>query len=287
MVLRVTQIPAVCVLWYRRIVRQARQHDVMEAIRTPASYELVVEQIRRTIRTGRFVAGQKLPPERELARQLGVSRTTVREALRVLQGEGLVETRRGRSGGPVVLGGQLSRAAMRKMVRSRLAEIDDIYDFRTVIESATAGLAAERRTERDVAQLRDALALMAELCEADRRGDEHAEVSRFIAVDDSFHAAIAKAARNPLLRKSVEEARAGMFLPVGAIFTRLHPTANEYHEEIVDAIARKDAEAAAAAMTAHIEGTRGALRDFASGAAARPAPDARRPQTKRLTRAPR
>jgi GntR family transcriptional repressor for pyruvate dehydrogenase complex len=242
--------------------------DVMETIRTPASYELVVDQIRRAIRTGRFVAGQKLPPERELARQLGVSRTTVREALRVLQGEGLVETRRGRSGGPVVLGDAISPAAMRRMVRDRLAEIDDIYDFRGVVEAATARLAAQRRTEREAAHLRETVEVMTALAEADRVGDDDAQVSRFFAADHDLHLSIAQAARNPMLRKAVEDVRAAMFMPVGAIFTRLHPSANTLHDEIVQGIQRRDPDAAEKAMIQHIEGTRAALRDFARGASA-------------------
>jgi DNA-binding FadR family transcriptional regulator len=237
--------------------------DVMEAIRTPASYELVVDQIRRAIRTGRFVAGQKLPPERELARQLGVSRTTVREALRVLQGEGLVETKRGRSGGPVVLGDAVSAAAMRRMVRDRLAEIDDIYDFRIVVEAGTARLAAERRTEKEAAHLAETVKTLTMLFDADRDGRDDPPVSRFFAVDHDLHVSIARAARNPMLRKSVEDVRAAMFLPVGAIFARLHPSANTLHAEIVDAIERQQPDAAAQAMTEHIEGTRAALRDFA------------------------
>jgi DNA-binding FadR family transcriptional regulator len=246
----------------------------MEAIRTPASYELVVDQIRRAIRTGRFVVGQKLPPERELARQLGVSRTTVREALRVLQGEGLVETRRGRSGGPVVLGEASSPAAMRRMVRDRLAEIDDIYDFRAVVEAAAARLAAQRRTKREAAHLRETVRELTALVEPDRGPGDDAPVSRFFAVDHDLHLSIAQAARNPMLRKAVEDVRAAMFMPVGAIFTSLHPSANTFHDEIVQAIERQDPDAAHQAMIDHIEGTRAALRDFASGAPGR-ARDAR------------
>src|SRR5690349_2735114 len=99
------------------------------AIRTPASYELVVQQLRRGIHVGRFPPGEKLPTERELARYLGVSRTTVREAMRVLQGEGLIETRRGRSGGAVVVGVQGTAAERRQILRRRLAELEPVYDF--------------------------------------------------------------------------------------------------------------------------------------------------------------
>ena len=66
----------------------------LQSLRAPASHELVVDQIRRAIGTGRYLPGERLPAERELARQLGVSRTTVREALKILQDEGLIEIRR-------------------------------------------------------------------------------------------------------------------------------------------------------------------------------------------------
>src|SRR5258707_3091369 len=66
-------------------------------------YGLIVDQLRRAIHSGAFVPGDKFPPERELSKQLGVSRASVREAIRVLEGEGYVETRRGARGGLIVL----------------------------------------------------------------------------------------------------------------------------------------------------------------------------------------
>ena len=71
----------------------------LEPVAAVPAHELVLAQLRRSIHLGHFGAGDRLPPERELARQLGVSRTTVREAVRVLEGEGLVEIKRGSSGG--------------------------------------------------------------------------------------------------------------------------------------------------------------------------------------------
>ncbi len=75
----------------------------LDPVATVPAYELVLEQLRRSINLGHFGPGDKLPPERDLARQLGVSRTTVREAVRVLEGEALVEVRRGSTGGITVL----------------------------------------------------------------------------------------------------------------------------------------------------------------------------------------
>jgi GntR family transcriptional regulator, transcriptional repressor for pyruvate dehydrogenase complex len=231
--------------------------DVMEAIRAPASYELVVDQIRRAIQLGRFLPGEKLPTERELARQLAVSRTTVREAVRVLQGEGLVETRRGRAGGATVLGSSSSPAARRRLVRSRLVELETVFEYRLVVEPAAARLAAERRTKRTLDRLRRDLETMNALAQDTDQGAQ--PVSRFFSTDIDFHHRIAEASRNPLLVRAVEDARAALFLPVGGIFPTLHYSANYLHAEILDAIEAQDPEKAAQAMVDHISSTQQAL----------------------------
>jgi GntR family transcriptional regulator, transcriptional repressor for pyruvate dehydrogenase complex len=245
-----------------RLMSPSSAYEAMATIRAPASYELVVDQIRRAIQIGRFLAGEKLPSERELADQLGVSRTTVREAMRVLQGEGLIETRRGRSGGAVVTAPESTPAERRQIVRQRLAELENVFDYRLAIEPAAARLAAQRRTRADIARLEETLvALRAAATGPD--AVDLAPVSRFFAHDADFHHQIALAARNPLLVQAVSDARAAMFLPVGGVFTALHPHANSGHEEIYEAIKLGDAEAARQAMTDHIELTRQALRDMA------------------------
>jgi GntR family transcriptional regulator, transcriptional repressor for pyruvate dehydrogenase complex len=237
--------------------------DTMAAIRTPASYELVVDQIRRAIQIGRFLPGEKLPTERELAGQLGVSRTTVREAMRVLQGEGLIETRRGRAGGAVVIAAGGSAAERRQMLRRRLAELENVFDYRLAVEPAAARLAAERRTKADLARLRDTMEALSSLAAGAGDDSEVSPPSRFFATDAEFHHRIALASRNPLLVSAVDDARAAMFLPIGGVFTQLHPTANDLHAEILAAIEAKDAEGAERAMAAHIRTTRDALREMA------------------------
>ncbi len=237
--------------------------NAMGVIRTPASYELVVDQIRRAIQLGRFLPGEKLPPERELAGQLGVSRTTVREAMRVLQGERLIETRRGRAGGPTVIGSTATSSEIRQMVRRRLAELEHVFDYRLAVEPAAARLAAERRTKRDLGRLHDAMDTLAALSAGAHDASEVSPPSRFFAADAEFHHRIALVTRNPMLVKAVDDARAAMFLPVGGVFPTLHPRANDYHLEILTAIDAQDGRAAARAMTAHIETTQAALRELA------------------------
>ena len=91
----------------------------IEPIDFAAAYEVVTERIRRAIHIGSYLPGDKLPPERMLAQQLGVSRTTVREAIRVLEGEGYVVSRRGASGGILVL----DQAENEERIRPLLTEI--------------------------------------------------------------------------------------------------------------------------------------------------------------------
>jgi GntR family transcriptional regulator, transcriptional repressor for pyruvate dehydrogenase complex len=230
---------------------------VIEAIRAPASYELVVDQIRRAIQVGRFLPGQKLPTERELASQLAVSRNTVREAMRVLQGERLVETRRGRAGGAVVLGSSSSPAERRRLLRIRLTELQEVFEYRLVVEPAAARLAARRRTKRTLDRLRRDLKTMNAL--ADGTDGDASPPSRFFAIDIDFHHQIAEATRNQLLVRAVEDARAALFLPVGGIFPMLHPSANRFHAEIFEAIEAQDADKAERAMIDHITSTQEAL----------------------------
>jgi GntR family transcriptional regulator, transcriptional repressor for pyruvate dehydrogenase complex len=212
------------------------------------AYELVLEQLRRSIDQGHFAPGEKLPPERDLARQLGVSRTTVREAVRVLEGERAVEVRRGSMGGIIVR----QESARPARLRQRLKEFDEIIDFRLAVEPMAARLAAGRRTKSEVAALADALARLDDLAADDAKG----RFGDWLLADSDYHVLIGKAARNSLLWRAIETGRAGMFNPVGAVWGRLEEAAHAQHAEIYAAIAAGDGARAAAAMTTHIEGTR-------------------------------
>src|SRR5258708_2050753 len=124
-------------------------------------YGLVVDQLRRAIHSGSFVPGDKFPPERGLSQQLGGSRARVREGIRVLEGEGYVETRRGASGGIIVLDRARTEDRLAEVIRARLPEIEQAIDFRLAVECSAARLAAVRRTDADLASLRAAFATMA------------------------------------------------------------------------------------------------------------------------------
>jgi GntR family transcriptional repressor for pyruvate dehydrogenase complex len=232
---------------------------IIAPVRPASACGLVVDQLSRAIHLGRFLAGDKLPPERELAKQLGVSRTTVREAVKVLEGAGLVRSKRGAAGGLSVLEQKTSAASLRKTLTERLQAITEIYDYRLAIECAAARLASVRRDEKDLAELARHLERMAELMvlDIDRNNSEKlAAVSQFMALDSEFHLGIARAARNSYLLAAIEDTRAAMFSPVGAIFRRIGDKSNAYHAAIFTAIESGDAIAAEKAMAAHIQASR-------------------------------
>ena len=221
-------------------------------------YGLVVDQLRRAIHSGAFVPGDKFPPERELSKQLGVSRASVREAIRVLEGEGYVETRRGASGGIIVLDRGQTEDRLAEVIRARLPEIEQVIDFRLAVECSAARLAAVRRTDDDLASLQAAFATMA----------SSRETRRFRAADSAFHQGIARAARNDWMERSIADARAFLWMTVDKVAENVFRTAQLHHGQILKAIESGDPEAAERHVAAHIELTHTDLIRIA--AAARP-----------------
>jgi DNA-binding FadR family transcriptional regulator len=221
--------------------------SVDEPVEIAAAYELVVERIRRAIHLGQFVPGDRLPSQRKLAESLSVSRVTVREALRVLQGEGYVESRRGAMGGPFVVHRTEPADRLQRILRERRTEFESILDFRIVVEGGASRLAAERRTGDDLQRLRAAIDEM-------RASND---LFAFRRADSAFHLAIATAAANPMLRDAIERARAAMFLPMDALEQELQLAEwIGWHRQLLAAIEAGDAGRAARAMRLHVERNR-------------------------------
>jgi DNA-binding FadR family transcriptional regulator len=214
----------------------------IEAVELVPAYEVVTERLRHAIHIGTYLPGDKLPPERTLAQQLGVSRMTVREAIRVLRAEGYVSSRRGSAGGITVLdqGGDVTR--LRQVLVSRMDELDDNFDFRVAVEGTAARLAAQRRTKRDLARLREAYAEL----------EQGRETARFRAADNVFHLAIADAAKNRPMRQAIEDVRAMTWVPLDQAIDQVFTSAHQHHAQILQAIADKDPDAAERAVIAHI-----------------------------------
>ena len=221
-----------------------------EAIRIVPAYELVVDRIRQALSLGTYLPGEKLPSERTIAEQLGVSRVTVREALRVLQGEHYLRMFRGASGGAVVLARDEPVGVLRQRMRERLSEFESILDFRLAVECAAARLAALNRTPE---QLEDAQQTIDELAKA-------SDLPSFRRADSAFHLLIGVASNNRLLLAAIQQARVAMFLPLDTIGLSLSEASARQHSKVLRAIAKKDAHAAERAMAAHIEATRLGIR---------------------------
>ncbi|TMR88997.1 FadR/GntR family transcriptional regulator [Nonomuraea basaltis] len=193
-----------------------------EPVRTVRAYERVVEQVEEAIESGSLCPGARLPSERELMVQFSVSRSTVREALRVLQARGLVRSRPGDPHGAEVL--PFSPAVLHKSMTTlaRVAELSlgELVQFRMVLDASAILLAARLRTEEQLAEMAEAVASMRAAVEA---GDDAAgaaegpardvyrtvgaaegaarEVDRaFGAADVAFHDAVARASGNKLIQ---------------------------------------------------------------------------------------
>ena len=220
----------------------SEQAQAVAPIEVPAAYGVVVEHIRRAIHLGVYSAGDRLPPERAHAKQLGVSRVTLREALRVLEGEGYVEMRRGATGGATVIARGESRARLRQKLDQLLA----IQDFRIANESLAARRAATRATKSDLIELERTI-------DAIRNDPSRHDFRR---ADNDFHLRIATIADHELLRNAIEDARAAMFGQIDVVdFELVTQTAIRGHQRIVDAIRGRDDSRAGQAMTAHIKTT--------------------------------
>lgn len=212
----------------------------------PPAYELVVNRLRRAIHLGVYRPGDKLPPERAHAEQLGVSRVTLREAIRVLEGEGYVQTRRGAMGGVTVLDRRESPERIRRQLRENLDDLRGLADFRLANERCAAERAAERVTDADLAALREAV-------EALRVSGS---IGDFRQADSWFHLRIADVADCTPLRQAVEDARAEMFLPLDALdFELIVPASVKAHTKILVALEARDPAKAGRAMAAHLRHT--------------------------------
>ena len=217
-------------------------------------FESAVEQLATAIRLGVLVDGERLPPERELADRLGISRNTLREAIAALRDSGLVATHRGRGGGTVVTytapepGSGPPPAPTR-----RGATLLDALDFRRVVEPGAAWLAASRELSADQRGW-----LVQSLEEAETARDDG---TRRMA-DSRLHLAVATLSGSPMLVEAVTRAQAalGEMLRGIPVLRRNIEHSNDQHREVVEAILRGDAVTARTAMEEHCDATSALLR---------------------------
>ena len=225
---------------------------VFRAVRTGNAFEETVERLLEGVKLGVYAPGDRLPPERELTRRLGISRITLREALRELAAAGYVETKRGRFGGTFILRQPepMVHDELTRTARDMGAQLDDALTFRRVVEAGAAEMAARASLSMQQREsLAECLAAMY-VCGP----------SGYRPADTRLHLAIADAARNRLMRQAIEDARVAMWVPIDRLINRVFATANRHHRQILDAIRDRDADAAQKAVVDHIETARRDLR---------------------------
>ena len=217
-----------------------------EAVKKTKVYEKVAEQIQRLIRDGLLKPGDKLPPERELAETFQVSRSSLRDAIRVLELMGMVEARQGE--GTVVRepSGEAVASPLTAALLQQREFVSELLELRGMIEPTLAARAAMHADAEDLAHLEDIL----------RRQKEKVDGGELAIEEDSeFHYSIARASNNKVVLRVVDvfmdllrESRKQALQVEGRLQKSLAS-----HQQILAAIARHDAAAAEKAMRRHIQ----------------------------------
>ncbi|WP_449280683.1 FadR/GntR family transcriptional regulator [Leucobacter sp.] len=201
--------------------------------------------LERLILEGELSPGERLPAERDLAQHLGVSRVSIREALRELENRGLIDRKPGR--GTIVLSpGERSKdsGTVIEAFNAMRSELSDIMELRAIVEPPIARITAARATSRDLTQLEELVKAM----EMDVTKERYAELDR------AFHQAIAQYTHNPLLAL-INEQIAIQIAPsrAGRYQTKARRTASSVaHRRIYEAIAAGDGERAEQEARAHV-----------------------------------
>lgn len=224
-----------------------RSGPMLESVTQRRLPDVIAERILAAIRAGDFAEGDRLPPETELARQLGVGRTSVREALQKLQAVGAVSVEKGRGTFVTGDGEGDARAVFARWTAESGIQIEHLAEVRITLESTASGLAAARGTT-------------AELRAVQREHRAHAkaaareDLDAMVSIDHAFHEAIMQASGNPLL---------------GRVYSMLLPELHEFrrntlslpgaaarsvrgHQAIVDAIVAREPAAAREAAVDHL-----------------------------------
>ncbi len=227
-------------------------------------FEQAVEQIRDLIVSGALASGEKLPPEQELSRQLGVSRSSVREALRVLEAEGSIEIRRG-SGAFICtrLVPNQRRGELLSWLAQREETLEQVLEVRESIETLTASLAARAASPESLAEIRGLVEEQKKLSQH-LNGDGDAEIDSLARLDALFHPAVSGASGNDIANEIIshlipafnESNRAVLYLGQRA------QKMDCEHQAILAALEARDPAAAAEAMRAHIEQVRKVILDI-------------------------
>lgn len=220
-------------------------------LRRESAAQQIADQVRGAMLAGELAAGQRLPSENELAEQYRVSRPTIREAMRILAADGLVQARRGATGGtftslpaPDAVAASLSET-IELWFRAGSTSAAEVEQARGWIERGCVRQAAEHRTEDDLRAIRAAV---------DAARVPGLDIDRFLALDLEFHVAISRAAHNGVLELAMTAIHMARPRTNTLLLSALEPARiAEQHGAIAEAIAARDADAAERAFLEHFE----------------------------------
>ena len=228
---------------------QAPRRVEFRRIRTPRAFEEIADQIRKELSARRLKAGDRLPPERVLAEQFGVSRNTLREALRSLENAGLLRLQKGATGGAFVREstGDAIVTGLRDMFHLGAVQPEHLTEARVLVESIAVRVACERATADDIE------ALNANIASAENAARAKMDFFDQAAIHLEFHRIIARATKNPVMMIVMEALIDVMQHFIRAIGPKRNPWVVPSRRRFMRHFEAGETEQAVAEMEQHLE----------------------------------
>lgn len=225
----------------------ARSEIRLSPMEVPKASDVLANELRERILSGEFVEGTPLPPERELVVQTGMSRTTVREALRILEVQGLIRIKAGRAGGAFVRtpGEESVASSLELLIRGRQIRLASVHETREAIEPSCARLAAEHRTAEDLRRLED----------ANERIADSGSLEDFLQANVDWHVGVATASHNEILTGVMIALSRAIYTTTnneGFVDDEVRSITVRAHKSVTRAIRERDPDAAVRRMGRHV-----------------------------------
>jgi GntR family transcriptional repressor for pyruvate dehydrogenase complex len=226
---------------------EARSAIRLSPMEVPKAPDVLANELRERILAGEYVEGTPLPPERELVVQTRMSRTTVREALRILEVQGLIRIKAGRAGGAFVTkpGGESVASSLDLLIRGRQLRLASVHETREAVEPSCARLAALHRTTGDLGRLEQANEAIAASTDLDG----------FLSANVDWHVAVATASHNEILTGIMLALSRAIYTATnneGFVNDEVRSIAVRAHRSVTRAIRERDAAAAVRRMERHV-----------------------------------
>lgn len=225
----------------------ARSAIRLSPMEVPKASDVLANELRERILSGEYPEGTPLPPERELVVQTRMSRTTVREALRILEVQGLIRIKAGRAGGAFVQrpGEESVASSLELLIRGRQLRLASVHQTREAIEPSCARLAAMHRTAGDLARLEAANTAIA----------ESGDLDGFLRANVDWHVAVATASHNEILTGIMMALSRAIYTTTnneGFVNDEVRDITVRAHRSVTRAIRERDADAAVRRMARHV-----------------------------------